>query len=126
MGLLAVAGTGQGRRAGRCGGGNPCAGAVHRLAVQVMRIVLLSVAIIAALLGAGTVLVRFFPEVANPWLIGTPLDTLVGKTKPLYKWRNKQGQWQATDKPPPAGTPFEVKQYPIDYNIVPSREPGTP
>ena len=91
-----------------------------------MRAFVLSVAIIGALFGAGVAVVRYFPEVANPWLSGTPLETLVGKTKPLYMWRNQQGQWQATDKPPPAGTPFEVKQYPIDANIVPSQEPRNP
>jgi hypothetical protein len=89
-----------------------------------MRIFLLSVAIIAGLLGAGAALVHFFPDAAHAWLGGTPLDTLVGKTRPLYLWRNEKGQWQATDQPPAAGIPFEVKQYPIDANIVPSREPG--
>jgi hypothetical protein len=61
-----------------------------------------------------------YPEVAESWLSGTPLTPLVGQTKPLYMWRNQRGEWQATDEPPPQGTPFEAKQYPIDVNIIPS------
>ena len=85
-----------------------------------MRAFLLSGAILAGLAGVGATLIHFFPDVADSWLGETPLKTLVGESKPLFLWRDRQGQWQATDKPPPEGIPYEVKQYPIDANIIPS------
>jgi hypothetical protein len=87
-----------------------------------MRTFLLFGAILAGLAGAGATLIHFFPDVAESWLGQTPLKPLLGETKPLYLWRDRQGQWQATDKPPPQGIPYEVKRYPIDANIMPSAQ----
>jgi hypothetical protein len=85
-----------------------------------MRTFLLFGAILAGLAGAGATLIHFFPDVAESWLGQTPLKPLLGETKPLYLWRDRQGHWQATDKPPPQGIPYEVKRYPLDANIIPS------
>jgi len=87
-----------------------------------MRALILLGSVIGALVGIGAALVHSFPELSHHWLGGTPLDTLVSKTKPLYLWRDQRGRWQATDQPPPAGTSFEIKQYPIDANIMPSQD----
>lgn len=38
----------------------------------------------------------------------------------VYKWRNKAGEWQITDHPPPAGTQFETLEYQSDTNLMPS------
>lgn len=85
-----------------------------------MRGFLLFGAILTGLAGAGATLIHFFPDVAESWLGQTPLKPLLGETKPLYMWRDRHGQWQATDKPPPEGIPYEVKRYPMDANIIPS------
>jgi hypothetical protein len=38
----------------------------------------------------------------------------------LYRWRDKHGQWQLSDKPPPAGVDYETVQYPANTNVIPS------
>ena len=42
------------------------------------------------------------------------------KTTTVYKWQDKNGQWQITDQPPPAGISYETLQYQSDANIMPS------
>ena len=41
------------------------------------------------------------------------------KQTTLYKWQNKQGQWQLSSDPPPAGTKYEVVEINSDTNVVP-------
>jgi hypothetical protein len=38
----------------------------------------------------------------------------------VYKWRDRQGQWQITDRPPAEGVPYEVLEYDHDANLMPS------
>jgi hypothetical protein len=83
-------------------------------------------AILAGLVGIGATLIHFFPDVAEPWLGETPLKTLDGETRPLFMGRDRQGQWKVTDKPPTEGIPYEVKQCPIDANIIPSPKRQNP
>jgi hypothetical protein len=78
---------------------------------------LLSLVLLAAL-GAGAYR-YFYPEEARRLLADTPLEKPSGTTRPLYQWKDNNGQWQVTDAPPPAGTPYEVKRYPIDANVLP-------
>jgi hypothetical protein len=40
----------------------------------------------------------------------------------LYKWRDKQGVWQYTQKPPPAGVPYEEVEARSDVNVLPLPE----
>lgn len=42
------------------------------------------------------------------------------QTTTIYKWRDKAGNWQITDYPPPAGINFEIQEYQNDTNIMPS------
>lgn len=37
-----------------------------------------------------------------------------------YRWQDKNGQWQLSDRPPPAGTEYEIVQYHKDTNVIPS------
>lgn len=38
----------------------------------------------------------------------------------LYKWQNKQGEWQITDTPPPKGILFSTITSQDQVNILPS------
>ena len=48
-------------------------------------------------------------------------DKLLNKTKPLYKWKDKKGQWVVSDTPPTDGTAYEKMQYDRDSNVIPSK-----
>ena len=39
-----------------------------------------------------------------------------------YRWRDRNGQWQLSDKPPPAGTDYEVVEYHKNTNVIPSEK----
>ena len=79
-----------------------------------------TVLVLLVLLAAGAAVVHYFPEKAGPYIAGTPLEKLAGTSTPVYQWRDENGQWQVTDEPPPEGTPYEVKQYALDANLVPA------
>ena len=49
-------------------------------------------------------------------------DKLLNKTKPLYKWKDKQGQWIVSDSPPTDGSKYETLQYDQDSNVIPSKQ----
>jgi hypothetical protein len=38
----------------------------------------------------------------------------------VYKWQDANGQWQVSNQPPPAGTPFTKQEYLHDSNVLPS------
>jgi len=82
-----------------------------------MRRVLVPIALLAAVVA---VLWRFYPEVVRPLVEHTPLKKHLSTSRPVYQWRDAQGSWQVTDEPPPEGIPYEVKQYTLDANILPS------
>ena len=37
-----------------------------------------------------------------------------------YRWKDKNGQWTVSDKPPADGTPYEEVQYHRDANVIPA------
>jgi len=49
-------------------------------------------------------------------------DKLLNKTKPLYKWKNKQGEWIVSDTAPTDGSKYETLQYNQDSNVIPSKQ----
>lgn len=42
------------------------------------------------------------------------------KTTTVYKWRDKKGNWQITDHPPPPGISFETLEYQSNTNVMPA------
>ncbi len=42
------------------------------------------------------------------------------KTRPLYKWKNNNGQWIVSDTPPKKGIDYEILQYHPDTNVIPA------
>ena len=61
----------------------------------------------------------FHPEVWKKWVKGTPLQAPPSVTR-MYKWQDANGQWQVSDRQPPAGVEYEIMSYSSDENIVPS------
>ena len=51
-------------------------------------------------------------------LRGTPLELAAPVTQ-AYKWRDADGNWQISDRQPPAGTEYEVIQVSTDTNVLP-------
>ncbi len=80
--------------------------------------------VMLALVTALALLWHLYPEVLRPWLARVPLESPLSSSKPVYQWRDASGAWQVTDRPPPEGTPFEVKRYDLDANILPVRPAG--
>lgn len=79
---------------------------------------------IAALLIALILVWRFYPELLWPLVEQTSLKRPLSASTPVYQWRDADGNLQVTDRPPPEGTDYEVKQYALDANILPPRESG--
>ena len=42
------------------------------------------------------------------------------QSRTLYKWKDPQGQWQISDRPPASGIPFETVQYNEAVNVMPA------
>ncbi len=59
------------------------------------------------------------PEIWSKWVKGTPLEPAPAVTQ-MYKWRDANGQWQISDRPPGAGIKYEALQFRSDENVVPS------
>jgi len=79
-----------------------------------------AILVIALCLGAGAAYVYYFErDLAERWLKNTPLEPKPMVTT-IYKWRDAQGNWQITDRPPPEGAPYEILKYRSDANILPS------
>ena len=72
------------------------------------------------LVAAGAAVFHYYPEQVESILGRTPLKELVETSKPVYQWRDENGQWHVTDKPPAQGIPYEVKQYALDANVLPA------
>jgi len=62
------------------------------------------------------------PDSVNHKIQDFTPDKLLNKTKPLYKWKNKQGEWIVSDTPPTDGTKYETFQYDRDSNVIPSKQ----
>lgn len=43
---------------------------------------------------------------------------------PLYKWKDEQGQWHITDRPPAGGLPYEKVTVNPETNVLPAVPPG--
>ncbi|MGD8782856.1 MAG: DUF4124 domain-containing protein [Thioalkalispiraceae bacterium] len=39
-----------------------------------------------------------------------------------YRWRDRNGQWQLSDKPPAEGIDYEMVEYHKDTNVIPSEK----
>ena len=76
------------------------------------------IVLLLALSGAGGYL-YLNPDVWQPWVKGTPLEPAPTTTR-LYKWQDKNGQWQISGEPPTGEIPSEILEYRSDTNIVPS------
>lgn len=59
------------------------------------------------------------PEKWKKWVKGTPLEPAPTVTQ-MYKWKDADGQWQISDRPPDAGIQYEVLKYSSDTNVMPS------
>lgn len=79
-----------------------------------MKVIFLII-VLAAAVGAW---LYFNPDVQQELLKETPLATEPTTTQ-LYKWRDANGQWQVSDKPPTGNVEYEVMQYRSDTNVVP-------
>jgi len=59
------------------------------------------------------------PQLGRKLLADTPMAPPPSVTI-AYKWRDKKGNWQLTDQPPPEGTPYEKLEAHSEANIMPS------
>jgi hypothetical protein len=50
-------------------------------------------------------------------------DKVVDKVEQttLYKWQDADGQWQVSDKKPPAGVDYKVLHYDRNTNVLPKK-----
>lgn len=60
----------------------------------------------------------FYPDTWRDLTKGTPLEPPPTITT-LYKWKNTDGFWEITDKPPEDGIPYELLEYSSDRNVMP-------
>lgn len=77
-----------------------------------------SLVIILLILAAAGGYLYLHPEVWQKWVKDTPLEPPPTVTH-LYKWRDDNGQWQVTDRPPPPGIEYEKLIYHSDTNVMP-------
>ena len=82
----------------------------------------LSALIAAVAAAAAGYLYLVDPELGRRLLRGTPAASLAPPpaVTTVYKWRDATGSWQLTDRPPPAGTPYETVQARGARNVIPS------
>jgi hypothetical protein len=74
---------------------------------------------VLVILAAAGAYFYLHPEKWNKWVKGTPLAP-APKVTQMYKWRDTNGQWQISDRPPDDGSKYEVMKFHSDTNIVPS------
>lgn len=61
------------------------------------------------------------PKSVSQQLDAIKPNTVLNKTAPLYKWKDKKGQWIVSDTPPGDNTPYETLRYNRNSNVVPSK-----
>jgi hypothetical protein len=66
----------------------------------------------------------YLDRVPLPEFVKDILPTQKSATKPLYRWRDDQGQVHISDQPPP-GRPYETVAYPKEANVIPA-DPDKP
>lgn len=82
------------------------------------------VLLVVVLLAAGSAYLWFFDrERASRWLEKAPAVIGTSETT-AYKWRDADGSWQITDRPPAGNIPYETITVRSDVNIVPSLKEG--
>ena len=67
---------------------------------------------------AGYVYVFEQPRIEQA-LTGTPLERPPTVTQ-AYKWRDAEGNWNITDKPPASGVEYDTMHYRSDANVLPA------
>lgn len=78
------------------------------------------VIVLLVLAGAGMGYLHLVnPELGRELLGDTPMAPAASVIT-AYKWRDAQGNWQLTDRPPPDGTPYETVEADSSANIMPS------
>ena len=85
--------------------------------VQALKFVFF-ILLVAAVIGGY---LFFHPEVWQEWVKGTPLEP-PPKVTTTYKWRDANGQWQISDRPPQGDIPYETMNISSGTNIMPSLE----
>lgn len=102
------------------GSGHPVSARPVRRGVPGWLIFLLLVLLVAG--GAGAYLYYFDRDLGHKLLNKTPLDLPV-KVTTAYKWKDAEGSWQITDRPPPGGIPYETLKVRSDTNVLPAIRP---
>lgn len=60
-------------------------------------------------------------DLADPAAVAAKLRARFGGAPArVYKWRDAAGQWHYDQRPPPAGTPYEVVEADPDANLLPA------
>ena len=59
-----------------------------------------------------------YPESLPEWATRTSVGRNL-QTTTIYKWQDASGAWQVSDRPPPAGTEYQVEKYTRDMNVLP-------
>lgn len=84
----------------------------------------LNVLLVLALLAVGAWAWRRYapetlPEVVQQQLKAAPIPALAPVNPALYKWKDAQGRWNITDKPP-EGRPYETVTVDPKTNVLPA------
>ena len=83
----------------------------------------LKAVVVLALVGGGAAgyLYLVDPDLGRRILADTPIAPPAALTR-VYKWQDAGGGWQLTDRPPPAGTPYEVLHTRGARNVIPAEQ----
>lgn len=76
------------------------------------------IVVLLLVLGGTAVYFKLYPEKMPEWAAKTGLGRDL-QTTTVYKWRDESGAWQVSDRPPPAGTEYQVEDYARDTNVLP-------
>lgn len=77
--------------------------------------------ILAVILAAVVWYVYHDPQLSRD--IKTEVNQLLPeqqRTTTVYKWQDKQGNWQITDHPPQTGIKYEKLEYQSNTNVMPA------
>jgi hypothetical protein len=75
-------------------------------------------AVVVGGIGAAAFYYHVYPERLPDWAARTGLGQQMQTTR-VYQWRNANGEWQVSDRPPPDGVEFTVQSYRSDDNVLP-------
>ncbi len=75
---------------------------------------------ILALIAVGWLATHYYlhPDELPEWAARTPVGREL-QTTTVYKWQDAKGGWHITNKPPAAGTKYQVDHYSHDTNVLP-------